>query len=129
MLSACASSNDGPPTVAVDPDDEPTIVDCLVIGVEPGPDHEPDDYCDSLPRPTPTLRPCEDVWHLGTRFPVPYYGCSPSDGDDRVAFDLGVECDDPGLDGYWQYGDLMAGGGFDVFPAKLALLDDGRPDC
>ncbi|KQV72062.1 hypothetical protein ASC64_20800 [Nocardioides sp. Root122] len=72
-------------------------------------------------------RPCDEVWQLGAQFPVPYYGCAADDG--HQVFDLGVECDDPYLDGFWLYDDMMARQGGPVVRTKVGLHDDGSPAC
>ena len=126
-LSGCGVLGDGSADAADGPDTATKTVDCLVIsGSESS--SEPNDPCAQFAEDALTEeQPCDEVWQLGSRFPAPYYGCATSDGHE--VFDLGVECDDPFLEGYWLYDDLMARQGMPVVASKVALLDSGHPAC
>jgi hypothetical protein len=126
-LSGCAAIGDGSGDAADGPDGATKTVDCLVnSGSESS--SKPDDPCAAFAEDASVEeQPCDKVWKLGSRFPAPYYGCATSDGHE--VFDLGVECDDPFLDGYWLYNDMMARQGMPVVASKVALLDSGHPAC
>lgn len=139
ISAGCAATDragSGTPTAT--PDDPSQTVDCLVnVPSQEEPTAAPEDVpdtCDELAQAAvPDDAPCSEVWQIDARFPAPYYGCA---GDERTdagdliqAFDLGSECDDPSLEGYWLYGDLMARQGGPIVTAKIRTLQDGRPDC
>lgn len=131
-LSGCAALGDGSGDDADGPDGATRTVDCLVISGtdtrESESSSEAIDPCaDFAEDALVEEQPCDEVWQPGSRCPAPYYGCATGDGHE--VFDLGVECDDPFLDGYWLYGDMMARQGMPVVPSKVALFDDGHPAC
>jgi hypothetical protein len=127
VLSGCAVARDGSGDAADGPDGATKTVDCLIVSGSVS-SREPNDPCAELANEAVVeKRPCDEVWQLGFRFPVPYYGCATSDGHEVL--DLGVECDDPFLDGYWLYDDMMARPGMTVVASKVAVLESGQLAC
>ena len=126
-FSGCAAIGGGSGEAADGPDGATQTVDCLVNSGSAS-SIKPNDPCAEFAEDAfVEEQPCDEVWQLGSRFPAPYYGCAAGDGHE--VFDLGVECDDPFLDGYWLYNDLMARQGGSVVASKVALLDSGQPAC
>jgi hypothetical protein len=134
LLSACAGPDDDP-TVVTDGHGE-TRETFTCIGyrdadpVDSALADEPHDPCArSTDDAVAADPPCDDIWTLGTRLPAAYVGCASSEGDDRVAFELGAVCDDPALDDFWLRGDMMARPGGPVVASTVELLDSGQPEC
>ncbi|UFN45692.1 hypothetical protein [Nocardioides okcheonensis] len=126
-LSGCAAIGDGSDDAAAVPDAATKTVNCLVNSGSVS-SSKPNDPCAEFAEDgSVEEQPCDEIWQLGSSFPAPYYGCATDDGHE--VFDLGVECEDPSLDGYWLYDDMMARQGGPVVASKVALLDSGHPAC